>query len=137
MDAIQLIRRYGVSPAQFEEAREYFPQLAYLEPRIYKNNCRYRNLRRIQDTITGKVYHESWNQKIIELSKADEYFTVSKAEENRLDIIAYNYYSTPKYWWVIALANYIIDPFDIPAYSTIRIPPITALYDKGGVLSNG
>lgn len=63
--------------------------------------------------------------------------TVSIAEEGRLDIIANQYYNTPRFWWVIALANNIIDPFDIPVGTTLRIPTIISLYNKGGVLSDG
>lgn len=124
-----------VSPAYLDEIREKFPEMTYLPKVVYRNNCRYKNLRTIQDPDTGKIYHESWSQKFIDKSADDQYFTVSKAEEGRLDIIATSFYGTPNYWWVIALANYIIDPFDVEAGTTLRIPPITALYNSGGVLS--
>ena len=55
---------------------------------------------------------------------------VTEIEENRLDIVATKFYNTPRYWWVIALANYIIDPFDIPIGTRLRIPPLISLYNS-------
>ena len=48
-------------------------------------------------------------------------------------MISANFYGTPRYWWVIALANYIIDPFEVPVGLQLRIPPLISLYNKGGV----
>ena len=62
--------------------------------------------------------------------------TVTLDDENRLDIISNKYYGTPRYWWVIALANEIIDPFDIPIGTYLRIPSLISLYNTGGVLSS-
>ena len=35
----------------------------------------------------------------------------------------------------IALANEILDPFDVPVGTYLRIPPLVSLYNTGGVLS--
>lgn len=40
----------------------------------------------------------------------------------RLDAISYRYYGDEDYWWIIALANRISDPFVIPAGRRLRIP---------------
>lgn len=129
------IKYRDVSPAYLAEEREIFYPLTYLYPRLYKNSCRYKNLRRIQDDDTKKIYHETWVQNTVAFSDSDTYYTVPMEYENRLDIIANKYYGTAKYWWVIALANYIIDPFDVPAGTQLRIPPLISLYSVGGVLS--
>lgn len=137
MNEVELIRRYNVSPTYLAETREKFIPMEFLKPKQYDNACRYKNLRRIQDPETKKIYHETWFQKIVDESNEDQYMIVSIAEEGRLDIIANQYYNTPRFWWVIALANNIIDPFDIPIGTTLRIPVIVSLYNQGGVLSNG
>lgn len=137
MNEVELIRRFNVSPAYIAESREKFIPMEFLSPKQYKNACRYKNLRRIQDPETKNIYHETWFQKIIDKSNEDQYFTVSVAEEGRLDIISNKYYSTSRFWWVIALANNIIDPFDIPVDTVLRIPAIVSLYNEGGILSNG
>ena len=123
----------NVSPAYLAGGREHFKDIEYQRRVNYKNVSRYGYLRTIQDD-NGNIYHESWYQKVVDLSPDDQYIIVSKDEENRLDIIAQKYYNTARYWWVVALANYIIDPFSVPSGTRLRIPPLLSLYNKGGVL---
>ena len=123
----------NVLPNFNDNTREHFTGIEYLQPMVYKNASRYKNLRTIQSD-TGKIYHETWFQKFIDYSREDRYHTVTLDEVGRLDIISNNFYDTPRYWWVIALANYILDPFDVPLGTSLRIPPLTSLYKKGGVL---
>jgi nucleoid-associated protein YgaU len=40
----------------------------------------------------------------------------------RLDSLAYQYYGDSEYWWVIALANRIMDPFALTPGTRLRIP---------------
>lgn len=127
--------RSVISPSYLEDMREVFPQLEYGKPRMYDNASRYQTLRTITDPETKKIYHENWIQKFIDESADDQFFTVTKAEEGRLDIIAAQFYGTARFWWIIALANYIIDPFDCKVGTVLRVPPIISLYNKGGVLS--
>lgn len=129
------VKRTIVSPSYLEELREVFRPLTYYVPKDYKNNSRYTKLRRLFDQKRGVYYHETWVQKFVDESANDNFYTVTESEKNRLDIIAYSYYGTSNYWWVIAAANYIIDPFDIPVGTVLRIPPISSLYNKGGILS--
>ena len=133
--SIYKTRRRVVSPSYLEDLREVFYPLQYYVPKNYKNNSRYTNLRRLYDEEKGVYYHESWNQKFIDESAEDNFFTVTESEENRLDLVSYSYYGTPNYWWVIAIANYIIDPFNVPVGTNLRIPPIVSLYNEGGILS--
>ena len=126
--------KLDVSPSRLSDIREHFSEIEYMPPILYKNNSRYKNIRTIQDD-DGNTYHESWVQQTVDKSSSDEYYIVTEQSENRLDIIANIYYNTPRYWWVIALANYIIDPFDIPIGTQLRIPPLISLYNEGGVLN--
>ncbi|WP_304393179.1 hypothetical protein [uncultured Clostridium sp.] len=128
------IRNENISPAYLAQFREKFYDIEYLSPRVYKDISRYKNVRRIQDESTGKIYHETMNQYLVDESKDDIIFEVNVETENRLDMISQIYYTTPKYWWVIAQANYIIDPFDVPYGTRLRIPPLTSLYNEGGIL---
>lgn len=125
----------NVSPSYLAGIRDVYYGVEYLPAVIYKNACRYRNLRTIQDEKTNNIHHESWNQQAIKLSDDDQYFTVTNYEKDRLDIISNMYYGTPRFWWVIAIANYLMDPFDVPVGVTLRIPPKENLYMAGGVLS--
>ena len=125
----------GISPSYLAGIRDVYYGINYLPTVEYKNACRYKNLRTIQDNVTKYIHHESWNQVGVMLSDDDEYYTVTNVDENRLDIIASKFYGTPRFWWIIALANYIMDPFYIPVGTTLRIPPKQSLYLSGGVLS--
>jgi hypothetical protein len=135
IDQKYIILNYNVSTDDLELYREIFQQVKYLAPRVYNHTSRYTTLRRIQSKKDGKIYHENWVKKIIDISPDDSYFVVTVREEGRLDMIANDYYNSPKFWWVLALANDIIDPFDLKIGTRLRIPPLLSLYNKGGVLS--
>ena len=49
----------------------------------------------------------------------------------RLDTVAHRYYGDSDYWWVIALANRIQDPFRLTVGSILRIPlDVRSILDK-------
>lgn len=106
--------------------------ILYSNPRIYEHTSRYGKYRQIVDDLNS--YVETFNQSLIQPSDDDKFHTVLKEQENRLDIIANVYYSDPSFFWVIALANELVDPFVVKAGSILRIPSITSLYTIGGVL---
>lgn len=125
----------NLSPDYLAGIREVYSTVEYLPKIVYKNASRYKNLLTIQDKLTNKIHHESWDKQIVMTTPEDSYFTVTNVEEGRLDIIASRFYGTPRFWWVIAMANNIIDPFDVPVGVTLRIPLKQSLYLAGGVLS--
>lgn len=50
---------------------------------------------------------------------------VPNGMEGRPDLISNNLYGTPKYWWIICVANNISDPFEqLIAGKKIKIPII-------------
>ena len=115
-------KRQNVSPDYMAEEREEYTMPSYEPPKKYNNVCRYTLLRTLRDSDTQKLYHENWNKKYVTYDKSvDTYIKVPRQYENRIDLIA--------------LANEIIDPFDLPANTQLRIPPKDAIYNTGGVLS--
>ena len=121
------IKRYSVSPEYLSETRTIYKQREYLNPIIYKNDSRYKNLRTLYNEDRKVIVHENWNKVSIPISDQDNYYIVDMLTENRLDIIANSYYNSPRYWWVIALANNIDDPFDVPRGTNLRIPPLSSI----------
>lgn len=108
--------------------------LKYKKPYDYKNISRYKNTRLIQDENSGISYHETVFNYVIKESTNDKYITVTIKNANRLDIIAQENYSNAELWWVIAMANNIIDAFtEVPIGTVLRIPPISNIYKKGNV----
>lgn len=119
------VKRLNVSPDYISELREKFQQRKYLDPINYTNNSRYKNLRTLFDEERKVIVHENWNPMAVMEASTDTFYTVALETENRLDIIANTYYDSPRYWWVIALANNIDDPFDVPIGTVLRIPSIS------------
>ena len=61
-------------------------------------------------TEVGEIGLEWWERRVIPTNSTDILFTVDKFHENRLDLIANVFYGQPKYWWIIAQVNNILDP---------------------------
>ncbi len=55
-------------------------------------------------------------------SEQDNYHLVTIMDNLRLDLIAYKFYLEVDYWWVIALANDLLDPFNLEVGKILRIP---------------
>ena len=69
-------------------------------------------------------------------SRADKLYTIESRYANRPDLLAYDYYGTPKLWWVFAQRNMDIikDPvFDMLAGTTIFIPDPAKLKKSLGI----
>lgn len=97
----------------------------------YNHLSRYSKYRQIIDDTT---YIETFNQTIVEHSDGDQYHIVTTGQKNRLDIIALQYYNDASLWWVIALANNMIDPFIVTVDTILRIPSLASLFKSGGAL---
>jgi len=75
-------------------------------------------------------YLKSFVPTPIEVSDADEFYTLTAEHHNRPDRLSYELYGTTDYWWVFMVRNMdlIKDPvFDFRAGLIIRIPPRDSL----------
>lgn len=69
----------------------------------------------------GRKRLESFSMpEVLEVS--GDYWVVPSTHQNRLDMIAHKFLGTPLLWWVIAMANDIKDPFNIPTGTSLLIP---------------
>lgn len=46
---------------------------------------------------------------------------------NRLDLVSIQYYSTPRYWWILAYYNNLDNPYILPHGTILKIPSYTTL----------
>lgn len=106
-----------------------------LNTRHFNSLSRYTRNRQIYNYDTDKIYLESTNQYKITVSDTPIYHVVDFKEEGRLDKISNLYYGSPNFYWAIALANNIIDPFIVKANTILVIPYIENLYENNGPLS--
>lgn len=88
---------------------------------------RYRNLKRLVFDDNSKRI-ETMGEVEIPEKDGDIFYKVTPQYENRLDLVAYKFYHNPLYWWVIAYASDIKDPFNVPSDTILRIPSTTTLY---------
>jgi len=66
---------------------------------------------------------EWWERTTLESSTDDQRYTVERRFEGRIDLIAALFLGDPRYWWVIAQYNSILDPHaEIVEGSIIYIP---------------
>ena len=107
--------------------------MKYAKPRAYKKISRY-SVYRLIVKDNNETYTETANQCSIDESDEDMYYQVQKTDEGRLDIISNNNYQSPIYWWVIAMANNIVDPFNVKEGTILRIPKFTSLWNYDGPL---
>lgn len=89
-------------------------------------NSRYADDRVLNDGT--RTFVKTWRRPSTEEYSNDVFHTVSAGEENRLFLIAYKYYKDPSLWWVIALHNQIIHPFEVPAGTALRIPSLAVVF---------
>ena len=87
--------------------------------------------------IVDSNHYETWSDPISGNSMGPDILDGVDTVEHilvsgeRLDLLAHKYYGDEDYWWVIALANRIQDPFSLSAGTRLRIPrDARAILDK-------
>lgn len=96
-----------------------------------KNNVmsRYSGLDRIEYD-TGESIIETSDRIEFEHSNSDKFYVVTSDTENRLDLVSYKFYGSSLYWWAIASASGIYDPFNVPVGTSLRIPPLESIVGR-------
>ena len=73
------------------------------------------------ETANGRI--EWWERTIFDSDQSDISYAVSNTLVGRLDLISAAFYDDPRYWWVIAQYNNIIDPVaEVKAGRVLQIP---------------
>ena len=107
--------------------------------RDYTHLSRYRSLRQVvhnPDDITSRfIALETPNS--LESHADMSYHTVTPAEVNRLDLIAFKLLGSANYKWILAYINEIEDGYTAYEGQLLKYPTagITALFSKGDVLA--
>lgn len=82
----------------------------------------------VNGTITPTIEQEIWRLQASDPKEDDSYVRVLAGEVGRLDLISQRVYKTDALWWIIALANDIIDPFEETYVDrTLRCPNLTTV----------
>lgn len=68
------------------------------------------------------IFWESTDYPEIPYSDTDTYVTLNLIYSKRIDLLAWDLYGNPNYFWVILLANNLDYPSDLYEGLTIRVP---------------
>lgn len=82
---------------------------------------RYSNIKILKDSENTSRYYRGSKYPVISYSDNDTY--IESVFGDRLDIIAYDYYKSTEYYWVIIVANNLPgDSIFVPPGTQLRIP---------------
>lgn len=98
---------------------------------------RYTNIPTTKLNATGSLYYQTNIYPTIQPTDSD-YYIITTAED-RLDLIAYDFYQDSSLWWVIASANALPgDSLYPPAGLQLRIPvDIQTVLNQYNIQNNG
>jgi hypothetical protein len=105
-----------------------FIKAQYTVPYGVRNNSRYKH---IDDLLLddSKVIKSTLGP--VDLSiypyEGTDLYTVTAADENRIDIIATKIYGSASFYWILCYINSIEDPLHIPTGTILFTPPINSL----------
>ena len=89
-------------------------------------------------TESADGFVEWWERTIFEEDPSDISYVVENFYEGRLDMIASLFYNEPRWWWLIAQYNNILNPAEeITAGRILRIPAKSRLPLMLGVRQGG
>ncbi len=85
---------------------------------------RYLNSEIINYVTEGKKYltFKTWKRPTRTSSASDQYYVINAGTQFRPDIVAKRAYGKEGWWWIILLANNMIDVLEFEAGKTILIP---------------
>lgn len=113
--------------------------IQYTVCRDYDHISRHRGLRQVihrPEGVDRYIALETPNP-VTEYNVNFAFHEVLPKEENRLDVIAYNYLGSASYSWVISYYNNIADGYTVRPGQVIRIPKdVTSLMTTGNLLQS-
>lgn len=112
--------------------------IEYTVCKEFPHISRYKRLRQVIHYLEGTARFKTLElQNSYDYDNLDiEYYEVSVATENRLDLISYKYFGTTSYSWIIAYINGIHDGFTVSEGQILMIPTkLSDLFTAGCVLS--
>ena len=113
--------------------------IQYSVCRDYNHISRHRGLRQVihEPNTSDRYIALEVPNPIVENELEFVYHNVVPNEENRLDVIAYNYLGSSSYAWTIAYYNNIEDGYTVRPGQKIKIPKdITSLMKTGNILQS-
>lgn len=93
-----------------------------------EKTSRHRFAIKYRDQTDGVLYRGTRPNMEFKSKDTDVFHVIAEGE--RLDLLAYRYYSDSALWWVIADANDIKNPLRIEVGKRLRIPSKSTVYGR-------
>lgn len=103
-----------------------FVEITEISPKNYVNMLsRYADSKVLKYSEKDFLTFETYKKKKYVPSNNDRFAVISAGVEYRPDLLSYQLYGIPDFWWKIMEVNGIMDIFDFKAGLTIRLPERT------------
>ena len=117
---------------------EYFSKevKSIIQPTVSKVMDRYdTKIRLRREDGRLQVRPLSLTDMVAKKTEQDLLHTILPYERYRPDLLALNYYGDARLYWIILAANGLSSSKDLVEGLIVRIPSMTAIYSKGGVMN--
>ena len=64
----------------------------------------------------------------------DQYYFASSAKKNRPDLLSYELYGTPIFYWMILSDNNLVSPLQMRANLTLRVPSLSSIVNNKKII---
>lgn len=105
-----------------------FIKAQYIVPYSISNNSRYKHIDELL-LADGTVIKHTLGPVDLSVYPFDgvDMYTVTAADENRIDIIATKVYGAAYLYWILCYINNIEDPLNVPVGRILLVPKISGL----------
>lgn len=98
-------------------------ELTKIQARKFVNvTSRYANSPVVYYTEKKLLSYPLYRKERIAFSKKDKFTIITKGYEYRPDLVSFEFYGLPDFWWKIMEANDIKDIYDFKSGLSIKIP---------------
>lgn len=100
----------------------YYEETDITPRRFVAVTSRYLDQKIVYYTERKLLTYNTYKKKTYEANKRDKFTVLSKKFEYRPDLLSFEAYGTPDFWWKIMEANNIKDVFAFKAGLNVRLP---------------
>lgn len=100
-----------------------FTESTNINPRRFVTpTSRYIDSKVVYYTEKKYLTFTTFKKKDIPVNANDKFMVITKGVEYRPDLVSFEIYTVPDYWWLILQANNMKDVYDFKAGLNIRLP---------------
>lgn len=96
---------------------------------------RYRN-KRVLTLFDQTTFYEFIRKSMLytEKAPADQYYFIDSGKRLRPDLLSYELYGTPIFYWVILSDNNLVSPLQVKTNLTLRVPELSNIVNNSKII---